>query len=131
MLRPRTKLGKYRIEKRLAEGGFAEVYRAYDEVEGVRVALKLPHRRLVTPELLESFRKEVRLTARLDHPHVLPIKNAQFVDGRFVVAYPLGDATLADRMLWRMSLATKLRFAEQILEAVAHAPQRGGIHRAP
>jgi serine/threonine-protein kinase len=128
MLRLRTKLGKYRIEKRLAEGGFAEIYRAYDQVEGVRVALKIPHRRLVTPELLESFRKEVRLTARLDHPHVLPIKNAQFVDGRFVVAYPLGDSTLADRMLWRMSVGTKLRFAEQILEAVAHAHERRIIH---
>ena len=91
-------LGKYRIQKRLAEGGFAEVYRALDTIEGIPVALKVPHDHMVTDELLEDFRGEVRLTAKLDHPNVLSVKNAEFIEGHFAVVYPLGDGTLEERL---------------------------------
>ena len=127
-LRPRQLLGKYRIERRIAEGGFAEVYRAQDTIEGVRVALKIPHAHLVDEALLADFRREVRLTAPLDHPNVLPIKNAQFIDGRFVIAYPLGTGTLGDRMLWRLASARRVEYAAQMLAAVAHAHQHRIIH---
>ncbi|RLT16616.1 MAG: serine/threonine protein kinase, partial [Planctomycetota bacterium] len=40
MLRARSRIGKYRIEKKLAQGGFATVYHAWDTIEGVHVALK-------------------------------------------------------------------------------------------
>src|SRR5690606_6396218 len=86
LLKARQKLGKYRIVRRIARGGFAEVYEARDTVEGIRVALKIPHAEHVTPEALETFKKEVRLVARLDHPGILPIKTAGPVDGRFVIA---------------------------------------------
>lgn len=128
MLRARQMLGKYRIERRLAEGGFAEVYRAYDQIEGIRVALKVPHRALVNPEMLESFRKEVRLSSTLDHPNILPIKNAQFIDRQFVVVYPLGESTLAERMQRRIGLAARIDLARQVLEAVAHAHEHRIIH---
>ena len=39
MLRPRQKFGKFRVVHRIAQGGFADVYRAYDTVEGIHVAL--------------------------------------------------------------------------------------------
>ena len=52
MLRPRQRLGKYRIIRRLAEGGFAVVYEALDTIEGVRVAFKLPHAHLMSTEVL-------------------------------------------------------------------------------
>ena len=55
VLRARQKLGKYRIERRLAEGAFANVYQALDTIEGVRVALKVPHAHLVTQEVLEEL----------------------------------------------------------------------------
>ena len=58
MLRARQRLGKYRIDRRLADGGFASVYQALDTVEGVRVALKVPHPELVTQELLDDFRTD-------------------------------------------------------------------------
>jgi len=127
-LRPRQMLGKYRIERRIAEGGFAEVYRAQDTIEGVPVALKIPYAHLVDEALLADFRREVRLVAPLDHPNVLPIKNAQFVDGRFVIAYPLGAGTLADRMLWRLASAKRVEYAGQMLAAVAHAHAHRIIH---
>ena len=128
MLRTRQLLGKYRIERRLAEGGFAVVYRALDTIEGVRVALKVPHAGLITEETLDEFRSEVRLTAKLDHPNILPLKNASFIDGHFVIATPLGERTLGDRLTSRMSLRTALDFAEQILEALEYAHHHRIIH---
>lgn len=128
MLKARQKLGKYRIERRLAEGNFAMVYRAYDTIEGISVALKIPHRDLVTAETLDMFRKEVRLTANLDHPNILPIKNASFIDRDFVIVSPLGDGTLADRLRRRLSTAVALEIAEQVLDALAFAHRHRVIH---
>lgn|GEM_PF-106080 len=127
-LRPRQRLGKYQIERRIAEGSFADVYRAVDTVEGVRVALKVPQAHLLDAALLDAFRREVRLAAKLDHPNVLPLKNAELVDGIFVMAYPLGVGTLAERMLYRIAPARRAAYAAQIVDAVAHAHARGVVH---
>ncbi|MFQ5748454.1 MAG: serine/threonine-protein kinase, partial [Planctomycetota bacterium] len=128
MLRSRQMLGKYRIQRRLARGGFAEVYQAFDTVEGIRVALKIPYPQLVSGDSLDAFRREVRLTARLDHPNILPIKNAEVYDGQLVVAYPLGLGTLADRLRRRISTAKCLAYTGQILEALAYAHSRRVVH---
>ncbi len=126
-LRSRQRLGKYRIEKQLAEGGFATVYRAMDTVEGIRVALKVPRAELVRGREAQVTH-EVRLAARLDHPNVLPVKNAQEIDGVFVIAYPLGEKTLGDRMGSRLTAKRALSYFEQMLEAVAHAHSHKVIH---
>lgn len=128
LLRARQMLGKYRIERLLAQGGFGEVYRAVDTIEGRRVALKIPYAHLVDQDLLDDFRREVRLTAQLDHPNILPIKNAAFVDSHFVIASPLGGGTLADRLKRRVSFKVALEFAEQMLEALAFAHRRRIVH---
>lgn len=127
-LRPRQKLGKYRILRRLNEGTFANVYAARDLIEGTHVALKIPHGHLLDDNLLEEFRREARITARLDHPHILPVKNADFVDGRFVIAYRLGERTLADRLLHRISVENVLLLGRQMLDAMAHAHQKKVMH---
>lgn len=127
-IRVGQRLGKYRIDRRLGDGGFATVYRAYDTIAGIPVALKMPHPGLVTRQTLERFRKEVRLTASLDHLHILPVKDAGFIEGRFVIACPLGDSTLAERLKRRMSVRTALNFAEQMLAAVAFAHRRRVMH---
>jgi serine/threonine-protein kinase len=128
MIKAGHKLGKYRIERNLSRSAFAAVYRAYDTIEGKRVALKLPHAQLASTQFLEEFRKEVRLAARLDHAHILPVKNASFIDKQFVIVMPLGERTLADRLRSRMSLERVLDYAEQMLVAVAHAHERHVIH---
>lgn len=122
------RLDKYRIERKIAEGGFATVYQALDTIEGVRVALKIPHPHLVNANVLAAFRREVRLAATLDHANILPLKNASFIDGHFVIVFALGDRTLADRLRSRLSLETALDYAEQMLEAVAYAHDRWIIH---
>ncbi len=128
MLRTRQKLGKYVVERRLAEGPFANVYRALDTIEGVRVALKVPHPHLVNKGLLDAFREEVRLMARLNHGHILPLKDASLIEGRFVIVLPLGQRTLGDRLQTRMGFETALGYAEQMLEAVAYAHENRVIH---
>ncbi|MCA8959655.1 MAG: serine/threonine protein kinase [Planctomycetes bacterium] len=127
-LRSRQRLGKYRIEKRLAEGGFAEVYQAYDSIEGIRVALKIPSISASDKASLETFRREVRLTVKLDHPHILSIKDASFIEGRFVIVYPLAKRSLSERLQSRMSVETVMDFAGQMLEALAYAHARGILH---
>ncbi len=120
------KLGQYRIRRKLETGGFAGVYEAYDTIEGIHVALKIPHAEHISQESLQLFRNEVRLTARLDHPNILPIKHAGFLDERFVIVYPLGKGSLEQRLTKRMSTRTALDFAEQAISAVA-AAHRGKI----
>ena len=128
LLRVRQKLGKYRIERRLASGGFAAVYEATDTIEGIKVALKIPHQETVNPVMLELFRREVRLIARLDHPNILPLKDASFIDGRFVIVFPLGLRTLSDRLRSRIGVEKALDFGGQLLEGVAYAHRHRIIH---
>lgn len=127
-IRPRQKLGKYRVEKRLASGGFADVFQAFDTVEGIRVALKIPQRKLVNKELVEDFLNEVRLHARLDHPNILPIKNADWIEGRLVIASQLGDGTLDERLRRRLSLERALEYTDQLLAGLAHAHSQRVLH---
>lgn len=128
MFKTRQKLGKYRVERRLAEGGFAAVFEATDTIEGVKVALKIPHANLVQPAMLEQFRREVRLIAKLEHPHILPLKDASFIGDHFVIVFPLGERTLADRLRKRVSVSKALAYGEQLLEAVAYAHSLRIVH---
>jgi len=123
-LRIRQKFDKYRIERKLGEGGFALVYQAFDTIEGVRVALKLPHQTPVAEDVL----REVRLTAKLDHPNILPLKYASYIEDRFVIVTPLGERTLADRLRSRLHFNTAMDYAEQMLHAVAHAHAYNVMH---
>lgn len=127
-IRARQKLGKFRIEKRLGEGGFATVYSAMDTIQGIRVALKIPHEPYVTNEVLQEFRREVRTTCRLDHPNILSIKDASIIDERFVIVFPLGERTLHDRMRSRMSFELVMELCEQVIEAAAYAHRHRIIH---
>jgi serine/threonine-protein kinase len=126
--RRRQRLGQYRIEKCLAVGGFAEVYQAHDTVEGINVALKIPHRHLTDKENMAAFKKEVRMVAGLDHPGILGIKTAGKVDGTFVVVSSLAQETLGDRMTRRMARSKVLEIVGELLEALAYAHKRKVVH---
>ena len=121
-------LGKYRIKQLIGNGGFAQVYAALDTIEGIDVALKIPLGRHVDDELLELFKQEVRLVASLDHPNILPIKNADFIGERFVVASRLGDESLESRLCRRIATEKCLSFFEQMIGAVACAHQSDVLH---
>ena len=127
-LKRRQRLGQYRIEAHLSTGGYANVYRAYDTVEGIRVAIKIPHSEAIDAATLAGFRREVRTVAQLDHPSILPIKTAGMIDGKFCIVTPLGIETLSDRMTRRMARTTVLSYTEQLLEALACAHKRKIAH---
>ncbi len=128
LLRPRRLLGKYRIERRLARGGFADVFQAFDTIEGTRVVLKIPHANLVDKDVLELFKREVRLTAKLDHPNILGIKTADFIEGHFVIVSSLGLCDLSERLKKRVSIKNAMDLGEQLLEALAYAHERRIVH---
>ncbi|HAN96976.1 MAG TPA: hypothetical protein DCQ98_05870 [Planctomycetaceae bacterium] len=128
VIKPKQQLGKYRIECKLGEGGMAAVYRAYDTLEGVRVALKVPFQHRLTDQWMEEFRREIRINAQLHHPNILPVKNAEVLEGRPLVAYPLGERTLADRLRSRMSVVTAVGYVDQLLDAVAFAHGQNVLH---
>ena len=127
-LRARQMLGKYRIEKRLATGPRADVYQAYDTIHGVKAALKIANPDIVEDDFLDEFRHEARLSSKMEHPNVLPVQNASFIDGYFVIAMRLGVETLGDRMTRRMSTARALEFMTQAVAAVSHAHSQRIIH---
>ena len=126
MLRARQKVGKYRILGRIASGPLADVYRAYDTVQDIKVALKIPTAGQNTGE--EEFLHEVRVATRLHHPNILGVLNASYIEDHFVIAMELGDESLADRIERRMSMAIKLDLAGQGLAALAHAHEHKIIH---
>lgn len=127
-LKARQQLGKYKIRRKLAEGGFGMVYEARDTIEGIDVALKVPFKSWVKSEVLGNFQKESRIVSTLDHPNILPIKNAEIVDGEFVIVYPLGEDTLEERLSTRMTTLTCFDYAEQLLAALSHAHAHHIIH---
>ncbi len=128
MYRVKQRVGKYRIEGKIGEGGFAVVYRAMDTIEGIRVALKVPHPHLVASDVLDGFREEARLAARLEHANILPLKYADYIGGHFTFVYRLGERTLEDRLRQRMSPHTALNYWEQTVSAVAYAHEHRVIH---
>lgn len=125
-LRVGSWLGKYKLRRRIASGGFADVYLAHDTMLGIPVALKIPNTTGETT--LDDFLREIQLMARLDHPNILAIKNADFIEGHVVVAYQLGERSLDDRLAKRISLDNALDYAEQMLEGLAFAHAERIVH---
>ena len=129
-LRIGSRLDKYRLVSRLGEGGFATVFGAVDTIEDRRVALKIPDERYVgNHQSVEELQREVRIMAKLAHPGILQLKDARFVDGHFLMVFPLGQETLGDRLCRRTSRAMMVDYIVQMVDAVAYAHQNRVLHR--
>jgi len=126
LLRTRQKIGKYTIQGRIASGPLADVYRAYDSVQKMRVALKVPKSTDNAGE--REFLHEVQVATRLKHPNILSVLNASYIDGHFVIAMELGEQSLAERIERRMSTARAIDLAGQALAALACAHEHRVIH---
>ena len=125
-LRARQMVGKYRILGKIASGPLANVYRAYDTIQKINVALKLPKEggNMDHEEILH----EVRVATKLRHPNILGVLNASYIDEQFVIAMELGDESLADRIERRMSTQLALDLARQGLAGLAFAHENKIIH---
>jgi serine/threonine protein kinase len=129
-LRIGSRLDKYRLLKKLGCGGFATVYSAMDQIENRHVALKIPEEKYVSnSSSLEDLQREVRIMAKLQHDHILQLKDARFIDGRFVMVFPLGEESLDDRLHRRISRVAAVDIARQMISAVAFAHSNKILHR--
>ena len=73
--------GRYEIEREIGRGGMATVYRAHDTQHDRPVALKVLHPELAASLGVERFQREIRLAARLQHPHILGVYDSGETDG--------------------------------------------------
>ena len=81
-LRLGTQFGPYQLRSLIGAGGMGEVHRAYDTRKGRMVALKLLRPELAAdPGFRDRFRRESRLAARLQEPHVIPVHDFGEIDG--------------------------------------------------
>ncbi|NNF17319.1 MAG: protein kinase [Gammaproteobacteria bacterium] len=127
-LKTRQKHGKYKVDGCLMRGPYATVYSAIDTIEGVRVALKIPHLNAHDKNFLADFKREVRIAARLEHPNVLPLKDASVINEVFTMVTPLGVETLEARLRRRLSTKKAFDYARQIIRAIAYAHEQGIMH---
>lgn len=122
-------LGKYKLAKRLGEGGFGEVWKGRDRVEGIDVALKIPQAQWISREHIKIFEDEVKLVGPLDHHNIVKIKTADVIRGRFVIVTRCGKESLADRMRRARQIRFIISVISQILNGLAYAHHHKIIHR--
>jgi serine/threonine-protein kinase len=124
--------GPYQIVAPVGEGGMAAVYKAYQPSMERYVALKvLPRQMAQSEEFIARFKREARLLAQLQHPHILSVFDYGEADGFTYIAMPLVQSgTLADLLKTRrVSLPEIRRIITQIGDALGYAHARGIIHR--
>ena len=124
--------GRYRVERELGAGGMATVYLAHDVKHDRDVAIKVLHPDLGVALGAERFLSEIRTTARLQHPHVLPLLDSGEADGLlfYVMPYVAGE-TLRARLAreGQLPIPEAVRVAREVASALDHAHRHGVIHR--
>jgi serine/threonine-protein kinase len=123
---------RYRIDRELGRGGMATVFLAHDLKHDRPVALKVLHPELAQVLGPDRFHREIRLCARLQHPHILSVHDSGDADGRlwFTMPYVEGEA-LRGRLERERQLPVNdsLRIAREVADALHYAHQHGVIHR--
>ncbi len=125
-------LSHYRITEKLGAGGMGEVYRATDTRLGRDVALKvLPPTFSIHADRLARFDREAKILAALNHPNIASLYGVEDANGvRALVMELVEGPTLADRLkAGAVPLKEALGIAEQIVEALEAAHERGIVHR--
>ncbi len=131
--RARTALAdRYEIERELGTGGMATVYLARDLKIGRQVAVKILREELAAAVGSDCFLREVRITARLNHPHILPLHDSGEIDDVLYYVMPYIAGGSLRRYLDRdtaLPLDVAIRIAQQVAAALDHAHGHGVIHR--
>ena len=123
---------RYRIERELGAGGMATVYLAHDLRHDRQVAVKVLRPELAAVIGAERFLSEIRTTANLQHPHILPLFDSGVADSflYYVMPYVQG-ISLRDRLARekQLPIGEAVRIASEIASALDYAHRHGVIHR--
>ncbi len=123
---------RYRIERELGRGGFATVFLAHDLRHDRPVALKVLHEDIAASIGAERFEREVKLAARLQHPHILSVFDSGEANGRLWFAMPFVEGeSLRDRLNRerQLPIADAVGIAREVADALDYAHSRGIVHR--
>ncbi len=123
---------RYVLERELGAGGMATVYLARDLRHDRYVALKVLRPELAAVVGAERFLHEIKTTAHLQHPHILPLHDSGEADGSvfYVMPYVEGE-TLRDRLRREKQLPVEdtVRIASEVASALDYAHRHGVVHR--
>ncbi len=128
---------RYTIERELGAGGMATVYLASDVRHGRRVAIKVLHPALSSVLGPDRFLAEIKLTAALQHPHILPLFDSGRIEVAgtddllyYVMPFVEGE-TLRSRLERERQLPVSdaVRIATEVADALEHAHRNGIVHR--
>jgi len=123
---------RYRLERELGAGGMASVYLAQDLRHDRKVAVKVLRPELAAVIGAERFLSEIKTTANLQHPHILPLFHSGEADGFlfYVMPYVEGE-TVRDRMNREKQLpvADAVRITSEVAAALDYAHRHNVIHR--
>ena len=126
--------GRYRIDRELGAGGMATVYGAHDIKHDRDVAIKVLKPELAQSLTAERFLREIAITARLNHPHILTLLDSGEAGNGEFLYYVMPVATgesLRDRLGrdGALPIAEAVRLTTEVTEALAHAHGHGVVHR--
>jgi len=123
---------RYRIERELGAGGMATVYLARDVKHDRDVALKVLRPELAAVLGADRFLQEIRISARLDHPHILTLIDSGAAEGFLYYVLPVVRGESLRAKLTRekqLSIEEAVRIALQVASALDYAHRHGVIHR--
>src|SRR5580765_8396597 len=123
---------RYRIERELGAGGMATVYLAQDLKHHRPVAIKVLHPELAAALGPERFLREIEISARLRHPHIVPLYDSGEAGGFLYYVMPQVEGeSLRDRLRRekQLPLDDALQIAREVADALSYAHSRGVIHR--
>ena len=123
---------RYRIERELGAGGMATVYLAHDLKHDRDVAVKVLHPDLGAALGGDRFLSEIRTTARLQHPHILPLLDSGEADGLLYYVMPLVTGETLRARLERerqLPVSDAVLIAREVADALGYAHGHGVIHR--
>ncbi len=123
---------RYTIDRELGAGGMATVYLAHDIKHDRDVAIKVLHPDLGAILGADRFLTEIRTTARLQHPHILPLLDSGEADGLLYYVMPLVTGETLRARIHRerqLPIEDAIRIACEVADALGYAHALGVIHR--
>jgi len=123
---------RYRIDRELGAGGMATVYLAHDLKHDRAVAIKILREELAASIGPERFLLEIKTTARLTHPHILPLHDSGEADGLLYYVMPFVDGETLRARLDRertLPVTEAIAITKAVADALHYAHAHGVVHR--